>query len=334
MIEIKHKALKNIKFIDLFAGIGAFRMALESFGAKCVFSSEWNKEAQKIYKANYGETPSGDITKIKESDIPKHEILCAGFPCQPFSISGKQKGFEDTRGTLFFDIARIVKHHNPYIILLENVKNFASHNGGKTLGVVTNTLNDLGYHVYHSILNAADFNIPQKRERIFFVCFKKEMNILDFNFPNPITLQNHLCDFLLPDSETKENVVYRDDVIFKDNVVEHYTNTSLRVGIINKGGQGERIYSTKGVAITLSAYGGGAGAKTGLYLVNNKIRRLAPRECARIMGFPDDFIIAKNKNVAYTQFGNSIVIDVLQHLLLKIVEHSEVKKWLKKRNQR
>lgn len=139
MVEVNEKqkhALKNICFCDLFAGIGAFRIALESFGAKCVFSSEWNKDAQKTYLMNYGEKPFGDITKIDEKDIPSHDILCAGFPCQPFSISGKQLGFKDTRGTLFFDVARIAKYHKPKIILLENVKNFAKHDNGKTLNVV------------------------------------------------------------------------------------------------------------------------------------------------------------------------------------------------------
>ncbi|MBQ3692663.1 MAG: DNA cytosine methyltransferase [Clostridia bacterium] len=312
-------SLNSVTFIDLFAGIGAFRTALESFGAKCVFSSEWDYDAQNTYEMNYGERPLGDITKIDEKDIPKHDILCAGFPCQPFSISGKQLGFADTRGTLFFDVVRIVKKHKPSIILLENVKNFASHDNGRTLFVVTNTLNDLGYDVYHDILNAANYGIPQKRERIFFVCFKKEFNVKKFNFPKPIALVNHLCDYLLSDEETSEFVINREDIFMKDNVVEHYSNTALRIGIVNKGGQGERIYSPMGTAITLSAYGGGVGAKTGLYLVNGKVRRLAPRECARIEGFPDTFKLPDNKNIAFKQFGNSIVVDVLQYIIREII---------------
>ncbi len=136
----KYGALSNLTFIDLFAGIGGFRLALDSFGAKCVFTSEWDKDAQKVYKENFKDEVAGDITKIKEEDIPKHDILCAGFPCQAFSISGKQQGFDDARGTLFFDVARIVKHHQPKILLLENVKNFETHNNGETLQTVKQIL--------------------------------------------------------------------------------------------------------------------------------------------------------------------------------------------------
>lgn len=333
MIKVENKVLKDVKFIDLFAGIGAFRQALESFGAKCVFSSEWDEKAQKVYFDNYGEMPYGDITKINEKNIPSHEILCAGFPCQPFSISGNQRGFEDTRGTLFFDVARIIKFHKPTVVLLENVKNFASHDKGNTLNVVTNTLNDLGYYVYPAILNAADYGIPQKRERIYMVCFKKNTKTRNFTFPKPLELHKHLCDCLLLDDETNDFVVFRNDVLMKDNIVEHFTNNTLRVGIVNKGGQGERIYSPHGVAITLSAYGGGVGAKTGLYLINKKIRRLAPRECARVMGFSDDFKIPDNNNTAYRQFGNSVVIDVIQHILFKIVSYKGVMRCLMKQEE-
>lgn len=315
------KTLSGMTFIDLFAGIGAFRTALQSFGAHCVFSSEWDKDAQNTYKANYNECPCGDITKIKESEIPEHDILCAGFPCQPFSISGKQMGFSDTRGTLFFDVARIAKYHQPKLILMENVKNFASHDKGRTLNIVTNTLNDIGYDVYDDVLNAADYGVPQKRERIYFVCFRKDFNIHDFEFPKPIELKRHLCDVLLPnDAVPKQLFIHRDDIVMKDNVIDHFSNTALRLGIVNKGGQGERIYSPHGTAITLSAYGGGVGAKTGLYLIDGEIRRLDPRECARLDGFPDSFKIPENRNIAYKQFGNSIVVDVLQYIILQIIE--------------
>ena len=322
MIELEDwekKALEGVRFIDLFAGIGAFRMALESFGAECVFSSEWDADAQKTYERNYGEHPAGDITKIDEKEIPPHEVLCAGFPCQPFSISGKKLGFQDTRGTLFFDVARIVKERLPKLVLLENVKNFAAHDGGRTLATVTSALDELGYDVYYDILNAADYGVPQKRERIFFVCFRKDLHVGGFSFPAPLKLEKHLCDFLLPDEETDEYVVERDDVLMIEGAVEHYSNTALRLGMVNKGGQGERIYSPMGTAVTLSAYGGGIGAKTGLYLVNGRIRRLAPRECARIDGFPDTFALPKSRNVAYKQLGNSIVVDVIQWIVRGIL---------------
>ncbi len=326
MINLKkgeNKSLKGFTFIDLFAGIGAFRKALESFGAKCVFSSEWDKDAQKIYELNYGEKPKGDITAINEKNIPDHNILCAGFPCQPFSISGKQLGFADTRGTLFFDVARIVKEKRPEIILLENVKNFASHDNGNTLAVVKKTLEDLGYSVNYKILDASKYGVPQARYRIFFVCFRNELGTEKFNFPEPVVLKKHLCDFLLSDSQTEDFIINRTDITMKQNVKEEYCGKPLRLGIVNKGGQGERIYSVKGTAITLSAFGGGVGAKTGLYLVNGKIRRLAPRECARLDGFPDSFIISDNKNVAYKQFGNSIVIDVIQYIIREILSTAQ-----------
>ena len=189
MIDIEKQYMDSLQgksFIDLFAGIGAFRMALESFGANCVFSCEWDKDAQNTYAMNYGDIPVGDITKISEFDIPQHDILCAGFPCQPFSISGKQLGFNDIRGTLFFDVARIVEYHNPSIVLLENVKNFAVHDGGQTLSVVVDTLDKLNYDVYYAVLNAANYGVPQKRERIFFVCFRKNLGVDHFEFPKPI----------------------------------------------------------------------------------------------------------------------------------------------------
>ncbi len=328
MIEIEKKyrnALKNRTFIDLFAGIGAFRMALESFGASCVFSSEWDRHAQDTYEQNYAERPTGDLTKIDEKDVPNHDILCAGFPCQPFSISGNRKGFSDARGTLFFDVARIVKEHAPKIVLLENVKNFATHDGGRTLEVVQAVMDEMGYDVYHKVLNAADYGVPQKRERIFFVCFRKDLSIKEYRFPAPIELKKHLCDYLLPDSETDEYVIHREDIYMKEGAVEEFSRSPLRLGIVNKGGQGERIYSPLGAAITLSAYGGGIGAKTGLYLINKRIRRLSPRECARIDGFPDSFSIPCNRNVAYKQFGNSIVVDVIQYIVKSILEQTKTK---------
>jgi DNA (cytosine-5)-methyltransferase 1 len=155
--------IKNAKFIDLFAGLGGFRLALESYGLKCVYSSEWDKPAQDVYENNFGDRPNGDISKVDEKKIPKHNIICAGFPCQAFSISGKRQGFNDTRGTLFFDVARIVKHHKPEILFLENVRNFANHNNGKTLEVVKKTLEDLNYKVFHRVLNASHYGAPTAR---------------------------------------------------------------------------------------------------------------------------------------------------------------------------
>ncbi|MEQ3306516.1 DNA (cytosine-5-)-methyltransferase [Fusobacterium varium] len=318
------KALKNYTFIDLFAGIGGFRLGLESFGAKCIFSSEIDLDAIETYKMNYGECPRGDITQISEEEIPKHDILCAGFPCQPFSISGKMKGFEDTRGTLFFDIARIVKYHNPKILFLENVKNIVKHNGGETLKVIINTLENMGYNVYYEILNASDYGIPQARERVYIVCFKKNLGIVNFKFPIPINKKVKLKDFLEQDRDIEEFIIKRSDIVIRKKEIYETSNKPIRIGEISKGRQGERIYDIEGHAITLSADGGGVGAKTGLYLINGKIRRLTPNECRNIMGYPNTFKIISSVPKAHKQFGNSIVIDILQYILKEVIKYIHI----------
>ena len=322
MIEIREKLLKNKTFIDLFAGLGGFRIALESLGAKCVYSNEWDKFAKEVYYDNFGDIPDDDITKVDERLIPDHDILCAGFPCQSFSISGKQNGFDDDRGNLFFDIIRIIKHKKTKIIFMENVKNLVSHNNGKTLLTIKNEIQKLGYSFYYKVLNATDYGIPQKRERIYIVCFRNDLNIKNFKFPEPVKLMKHLEDLLLDNNQIPNNFyINRDDIVIKNTKDNQYSNKSIKLGIVNKGGQGERIYSTKGVAITLSAYGGGIFSKTGGYLIDGKCRKLMPRECARIMGYPDSFKIINNKNQAYKQFGNSVVIDVLQYIAIQIAKH-------------
>lgn len=323
MIDIDKKYFDGRTFIDLFAGLGGFRLALESLGAKCVYSNEWDKPVQKVYAENFGDVPEGDITLVDEKTIPDHDILCAGFPCQAFSISGKQRGFEDSRGTLFFDIARIVKEKKPKVVFMENVKNFEAHDNGRTLEVVKATMEELGYVFFKKVLNSVDYGIPQKRERIYMVCFRKDLGITEFSYPEPFKLSKHVEDFLLDDDMVKNLYISRPDTYFngvEDNV---YSNKPIRLGIVNKGGQGERIYSTKGIAITLSAYGGGVFAKTGGYLINGKTRKLHPRECARIMGFPDSYKISSNMNQAYKQFGNSVVIDVLQYIAVEIGKKME-----------
>lgn len=320
MINIEYKSLKGYTFIDLFAGLGGFRLALESLGAKCVYSNEWDKFAQEVYNDNFGDVPEGDITQVDESTIPNHDILCAGFPCQAFSISGKQRGFDDSRGTLFFDVARIVKAKRPKVVFMENVKNFAAHDIGNTLRVVKQTMEELGYTFYQKVLNAVDYGIPQKRERIYMVCFRDDLNIKGFTYPKGFSLEKHVEDFLINDGsiDVSNLVVNRKDTYMNDVVDNVYCDKSIRLGIVNKGGQGERIYSTKGIAITLSANGGGVFSKTGGYLIDGKTRRLHPRECARIMGYPDDYKMCKNMNQAYKQFGNSVVVDVLQYIGIEI----------------
>lgn len=321
MINNKEKSLNNITFIDLFAGLGGFRIALESLGAECVYSNEWDKHAQKVYFNNFGDLPEGDITLVDEKQIPKHDILCAGFPCQAFSISGKQRGFEDSRGTLFFDVARIIKEKRPKVVFMENVKNLAKHDGGKTLEVIQATMEELGYEFNQKVLSSVNYGMPQKRERIYMVCFRKDIINANFNFkyPKSIPLTKHVEDFLIPEEEIPKNLfVTREDTYMENKTDNVYSNKPIRMGIVNKGGQGERIYSTKGIAITLSAYGGGAFSKTGGYLINGKTRKLHPRECARLMGYPDSYQLAEKDSQSYKQFGNSVVIDVLQYIAIEI----------------
>lgn len=315
-------------FIDLFAGLGGFRLALESLGARCVYSSEWDKQAQIVYEENFGERPNGDITQVDEKSIPDHDICCAGFPCQAFSISGKMRGFEDSRGTLFFDVARIVKEKNPKVVFMENVRNFARHDGGRTLKVVQSTMEGLGYFFYWKVLSARDYGVPQKRERVYMVCFRKDLfGGADFEFPKPFPLTRHVEDFLLPESdETAALYDERYPMLLNPKKEDKPSSRPIKLGIVNKGGQGERVYSAKGIAVTLSAYGGGVFAKTGGYLVNGRPRRLHPRECARLMGYPDSYKISKRPNQAYKQFGNSVVVDVLQLIALQIAKALEAAK--------
>jgi len=215
MIETKknEKKLKGYTFIDLFSGIGGFHYALNSFGATCVFASEIDPKASYTYTNNHEIIPKGDITKIDEKDIPTHDILCAGFPCQAFSISGKQKGFEDTRGTLFFDITRIVNHHKPKILFLENVKNFAKHDNGNTLKIVLNTLKKMNYTVHYKVLNTSHFGLPKNRERIYIIAFNNsDFDSVSFNFPKEYRISS--LDDILEENPVDGKVIKRDDIDF------------------------------------------------------------------------------------------------------------------------
>jgi DNA (cytosine-5)-methyltransferase 1 len=311
---------KKVTFIDLFAGIGGFRIALNEFGANCVFSSEFDKYAQQTYEANFGEKPSGDIRKIEANEIPAHDILCAGFPCQAFSVSGKQRGFEDSRGTLFFEIARIVDYHKPKIIFLENVANLKKHSDGQTISSMISILEDMGYNVFHEVLNASDFGVPQSRNRIYFLAFRNDLGVEQFKFPKGDKIMVALEDILLPDEKTVDFIIDREDMKIKDIEITEKQLKPIRIGTINKGGQGDRIYSPKGHAITLSAYGGGSGAKTGAYLINGKVRKLAPEECRAVQGFPDWYKIVVSNSQAWKQFGNSVAVPVLRSIISKVIE--------------
>ncbi|MFN8338272.1 MAG: DNA cytosine methyltransferase [Saprospiraceae bacterium] len=321
----------NFKFIDLFAGIGGFRIAMQNLGGKCVFTSEWDKEAQRTYKANFGEVPFGDITKphIKRYIPTEFDVLCAGFPCQAFSIAGKRGGFEDTRGTLFFDVADILRKHKPKAIFLENVKGLRSHDKGKTLETILNVLrNDLGYFVPEpQIINAKEFGVPQNRERIFIVGFHKDTGITDFQYPKP----------------TQKNVKFADIKEQKAVPTKYYLSTQYVQTLVNhkarhegKGnGFGYEIISDNGIANAIVV--GGMGRERNLVLDNRitdftpttnikgevnrqGIRKMTPREWARLQGFPDNFIIPVADASAYKQFGNSVAVPAIQATAIKILE--------------
>lgn len=331
------RIFNNLRFIDLFAGIGGFHIALSRYNASCVFASEKDRYAIQTYMHNHLHTEEerallhGDITQIEGNEVPEHDILCAGFPCQPFSISGNQLGFDDARGTMFFEVIKIIRVRTPSIVFLENVSNLQRHAEGQTLETMKLELENLGYTVFYEVLNASDFGVPQSRKRIYFVAFHNHLNVENFSFPNPLGVQIHLRDILEENVDDSYNIV-RNDIVFKtyDDIQKlemKKKNQPIRIGTINKGGQGDRIYSIEGHAITLSAEGGGAGAKTGAYLVNNTVRRLTPRECLRVQGYPENFEFPDTvtQNQRYKQLGNTVAIPVLESILESICELEELR---------
>ncbi len=302
-------SLKGLKFIDLFAGIGGIRIPFDKLGAKCVFTSEWDKFSQQTYEANFGEKPYGDITKIDEKDIPNFDILLAGFPCQPFSVAGLKKGFEDTRGTLFFDICRIINYHKPSILFLENVKGFKGHNNGKTFEVVKRTLEEFGYKVFSKILNAKDFGIPQNRERIYIICFRDNIK---FNFPLPIDKKVSVGDILQNKVDDKYTISDRLWAGHKRRKEAHKKNgNGFGYSIFNK----ESPYTS-----TISARYYKDGSEILIEQENRNPRKLTPREASRLQGFPEDFIIPVSDVQAYKQFGNSVSVPVIEALALEIAK--------------
>jgi len=298
---------KNLKFIDLFAGIGGIRIGFESINAKCVFTSEIDKYARASYFANFNEMPFGDITKIREQDIPNFDILLAGFPCQPFSNAGKKMGFEDTRGTLFFHIARIIKHHMPKIIFLENVKGLKNHNQGKTFKIIQNTLQEMGYNIFYEILNAKNFGVPQNRERIYIVAFLEN---LDFSFPKSINSKNKVGDIL-------ENIVDPKYTISDKLWQGHQRRKEEH---IKKGnGFGYSIFDENSpYTSTISARYYKDGSEILIKQKNKNPRKLTPKEASRLQGFPENFKIVVSDNQAYKQFGNSVCVPVIKAIAKQI----------------
>ena len=307
------KKAGGLRFADLFAGTGGFRLAFEGLGGECVFSSEWDRFARQTYVANFGEEPAGDLRTLAPSDMPAFDLLCAGFPCQPFSLAGVSKknslghrhGFSDaTQGTLFFDIARILKEKRPAAFLLENVRNLVSHDGGRTFGVIQRVLSEeLGYHVRHSLINAAPL-VPQNRVRVYIVGFRSAAAAERFAFP---VLEPAGAPVLGDILEERVDPKYR----LTDHLwayLQAYREKHRRAG----HGFGFGLTRPQGVARTLSARYYKDGSEILVAMPRGNPRRLTPRECARLMGYPDSFQIVVSDTQAYKQFGNAVAVPVVR----------------------
>jgi DNA (cytosine-5)-methyltransferase 1 len=304
--------MEKIKFIDLFCGIGGFRSAMDQacieneLIPECVFSSDIDTFCQDSYEANFRERPFGDITKIDEKDIPDHDILFAGFPCQSFSIIGKMKGFDDVRGTLFFDIARILKHKKPKAFILENVKQLFGHDGGNTLKTIVNVLEkELGYSVRFAVLNALDYGLPQKRERIIIVGHREPIL---FNFPSPIKPFKPLTEILEKKVDAK---YYASEMILEKRKSKHKSAYNLSIWHENKSGN-------------ICSYPYSCALRSGAshnYLLVNGERRLTPREMFRLQGFPDSYKIVVSDGQAKRQAGNAVPVNLVKAVILKLLPY-------------
>ena len=290
-------------FIDLFAGIGGVRIAFERAGGKCVFTSEWDKPCQMMYEANFNEKPFGDITKVNAEDVPNHDILTGGFPCQAFSIIGDKRGFADTRGTLFFDVERLLRAKKPSAFLLENVKQLTTHNGGQTFKVILGRLTGLGYFVHHKVLNGLDFGVPQKRERVILVGFKKNC---PFSFPSGGCATRTLSDILEPKRSVDKK--HRLSDYFRAKIRRKLREQNKRIAY-----RPAILHENKGGNIGIHPFSCALRANGSYnYITVNGERRLTPREMLRLQGFPDTFKIVVPDTQARKQAGNSVVIPKIE----------------------
>ena len=330
--EEPNKDVDSYSFIDLFAGIGGMRLAFESTHARCVYSNEWNKYSQQTYYANFGVQPDGDITKIPADNIPNHDILVAGFPCQPFSIAGVSKknslgratGFEDkTQGTLFFDVCRILKAKRPKAFMLENVKNLCSHDKGRTFKIIQEALEELNYKIFYKIVDGQGY-VPQHRERIVIVGFDmmRYNNDIDFAFNlKPIDKPLKLKDILEPEVDSKYTL---SDKLW--TYLQNYAAKHKQAG----NGFGFGIAPLDGITRTMSARYYKDGSEILIEQDGKNPRRLTPRECARLQGFPDSFKIPVSDTQAYKQFGNSVVVPLMSEIAKLIVAKLEQLDGIKK----
>ena len=299
---------RGFKFIDLFAGIGGIRIPFEELGGECVFSSEWDPSAQKMYNENFGDFPKGDITKINSSEIPSHEVLLAGFPCQPFSIIGSGRGFSDTRGTLFFDIERILRDKKPEAFLLENVKRLVSHDQGETFKTILTKLKDLGYHTHWKVLNALDFGLPQKRERVIIVGFRQNY---PFYFPKPEYNRVKLSD-VLDDHTLVDKKHFASKKIVEKRMLKVNGRKVPKPSIWHENKRGDIGIHEFSCALR-------AGASYN-YLLVDGIRRLTPREMLLLQGFPRDFKINVTDGEVRKLAGNSVPVNMIRAVAERVVE--------------
>ena len=306
MLKKKNNA-HQFKFIDLFAGVGGIRYPFEQLNGQCVMTSEWDKYAKLTYQTNYGsdELFLGDITKIKESEVPDHDILVGGFPCQAFSHAGKKMGFEDTRGTLFFDVARIIKAKKPKMILLENVKGLVSHDKGKTFETILAALDEIGYFMTYKILHAKDFGVPQNRPRIYLVGVRKDLSF-KFEFPEYKSKPTRLGDILEEKVDKKYTISDKLWSYLKNRKEEQQAKGN---------GFGYSLFDEDSVYVsTISARYGKDGSEILIKQKGKNPRKLTPRECARLQGFPDSMIIPVSDTQFYKQMGNSVAVPVISYI--------------------
>lgn len=298
------RAKPNFRYVDLFAGIGGLSIPFHELGGKCVFASEWDKYAQQTYEINHGVRPFGDINSVDIQSIPKFDLLLAGFPCQPFSHAGLKKGFEDTRGTLFFTIARIIELHRPKVVFLENVKGLRSHDQGRTFKEILRILEaELGYSVHYKIFNAKDFGVPQNRERIFIVALREPVH---FEFETPKKTPTRVGDILLPQSEVdpKYTISNRLWASHQARKARHQENGN---------GFGFKLVNPQSThTSTISARYGKDGSEILVSQKSQNPRKLTPREAARLQGFPENFQIPVSDTQAYKQFGNSVAVPAVR----------------------
>lgn len=316
--EVRNFSDKNImyKTIDLFAGIGGIRLGFETHGCENVFSSEWDNDAQKMYAANFGDIPNGDINLIEPTDIPNHDILLAGFPCQPFSIAGKGLGFADTRGTLFFNIEKILEIKKPRAFLLENVKRLTTHDNGQTYAVILEKLKNLGYTVYSRVLNSLDFGLPQKRERIYIVGFLQPVH---FDFPIPLGYYQPLSDLLENDDAIEPSYFLSETIKQKRLNAVKGTPSFPSIWHENIGG------NISALPYSCALRAGGSYN----YLVVNGVRRLTAREMLRLQGFPENFKIVLPYSGVRKVAGNSVSVPVIKAIAGEMIKALQAQKAFK-----